>query len=71
MYDFYYVNVKRVNHHSSFASLKSGMVHYKNRIGLNGIITKRGKNGMVDYKNHLSIDMITKRGKNGIKHYVY
>ena len=24
---------------------------------------------MVDYKNHLSIDMITKRGKNGIKHY--
>ena len=49
MYDFNYVDVKSVNHHSSFASLESGMVHFKNPISLDDIITKRGESGMVDY----------------------
>ena len=49
MYDFNHVDVKSVNHHSSFASLKSGMVHFKNRIGIGDIITKRWESGMADY----------------------
>ena len=32
-----------------FASIESGMVHFKNRIGVGDIITKRGESGMVDY----------------------
>ena len=35
---------------SSLIILESGMVHYKNCIGLNDIITKRGQNGMIYYK---------------------
>ena len=49
MYDFNYVDVISVNHHSSFASLESGMIHFKNRIGVDDIFTKRGESGMVDY----------------------
>ena len=72
MYDFNYVDVKSVNHHSSFASLESGMVHFKNRIGIDDIITKRGKIGMVDYKNHIGVDdIITKRGESGMVDYVF
>ena len=50
MEDFFYVDVKKVNYHSSFVFLESGMVDYKNCIG-HDIITKRDQNGMVDYKN--------------------
>ena len=72
MYDFNYVDVKSVNHHSSFASLESGMVHFKNRISIDDIITKRGKIGMVDYKNHIGVDdIITKRGESGMVDYVF
>ena len=68
MYDFNYVDVKRVNHHSSFVSLESGMEHFKNRIGLGDDM--KGQNGMIDYKNHIGHDDIfTKRGGNGIIHY--
>ena len=40
-----------INVPTSFASIESGMVHFKNRIGveLDDIITKRGESGMVDY----------------------
>ena len=72
MYDFNYVDVKSVNHHSSFASLESRMVHFKNRIGIDDVITKRGKIGMVDYKNHIGVDdIITKRGESGMVDYVF
>ena len=56
MFDFNYDVVKRVNHYSSFVALESGIVHYKNRISLDDIITKKGKIGMVDYKNHFGLD---------------
>ena len=58
MYNFHYVEVKRVNNQSSFVALESGMVHYKNRIALDYIITKTGKNGMIDYKNYSGLDDI-------------
>ena len=58
MYNFHYVEVKRVNNQSSFVSLESGMVHYKNRIALDYIISKTGKNGMIDYKNYSGLDDI-------------
>ena len=61
-----HVNVKKVNHHSSLLSLERLMVHYKNHISLIDIITKRGQNGMVDYKNHFGHDadeIVNKRGK--------
>ncbi len=72
MYDFNYVDVKSVNHNSNFASLEIGMVHFKNRIGIDDIITKRGKIGIVDYKNHIGVDdIITKRGESGMVDYVF
>ena len=71
MYYFNYVDVKSVNHHSSFTSLESRIVHFKNRIGIDDIITKRGKIGMVDYKNHIGVDdIITKRGESRMTYYV-
>ena len=36
-------------YHSSFASIESVMVHFKNHIGVDDIITKRGESGIVDY----------------------
>ena len=60
MFDFNYVDVK------------SGMVHFKNRIGIDDIITKRGKIWMVDYKNHIGDDdIITKRGESGMVDYFF
>ena len=38
--------------HNKF-TVESGMVHYKNHICHNDIITKRGQNGIEDYKNHI------------------
>ena len=38
--------------HNKF-TFESRMVHYKNHICHNDIITKRGKIGIVDYKNHI------------------
>ena len=35
-------------YHPSFASIESEIVHFKNRIGYDDIITKRGESGMVD-----------------------
>ncbi len=39
-------------YHSSFASIESGMVHYKNHIDHDDIITKRGENGIIDYLSY-------------------
>ena len=58
VYDFNYVDVKRVNQHSSFVSLEIGIVHYKNCIGLNDFINKRGQKGMWDKKNMLKTVII-------------
>ena len=46
------------------------MVQFKNRIGIDDIITKRGKIGIVDYKNHIGVDH-QERGKwNGRFHFL-
>ena len=50
---FYYADVKKVNHQSSFDSIKSGIVHFKSYIEYNDIITMRGSNGIGGYKNQI------------------
>ena len=78
MVHFYYVDVKKVmedyrnidinnvNHDSSFASIESGILHFKNRIGIVDIFTKRGKSGILHFKNRIGVeDIFTKRGESG------
>ena len=49
MEDYRNIDIKNVNHDSSFASIESGILHFKNRIGVEDIFTKRGESGKVDY----------------------
>ena len=49
MEDYRSIDMKNVNHDSSFASIESGILHFKNRIGVEDIFTKRGESGRVDY----------------------
>ena len=49
MEDYRNIDIKNVNHDSSFASIESGILHFKNRIGVEDIFTKRGESGRVDY----------------------
>ena len=66
------IDIKNVNHDSSFASLESGIIHFKYHIGIDDIINKRGKIGIVDYKNHISVDdIINKGGESGRVDYVF
>ena len=36
-------------YHSSYVSIENGMVDYKNHIGHDDIITKRGENGIITF----------------------
>ena len=49
MEDYRNIDIKNVNNDSSFASIESGILHFKNRIGVEDIFTKRGESGRVDY----------------------
>ena len=66
MEDYRNIDIKNVNHDSSFASIERGILHFKNRIGVEDIFTKRGKSGILDFKNRIGVeDIFTKRGESG------
>ena len=72
MEDYRNIDIKKVNHHSSFASIESGILHFKYRIGVEDIFLKRGKSGIVDYKNRIGVkDIFLKRGESGRVYYVF
>ena len=66
MEDYRNIDIKNVNHDSSFAPIESGILHFKNRISVEDIFTKRGKSRILNFTNRIGVeDIFTKRGESG------